>query len=117
MNESQNFMKGNNLIVFLLLHHVVSVGELLVDLQRLEQDAEREKNGRDLLADIKEIALHKGFKVSNNPGSGNCMFHALSEQLEIVKGVKVSHEKLRKKLVQFLEENSVLVSSSERGRP
>jgi len=96
-----------------IMRHQVSVGEPLFDLQRLEQDAEREKNGRDLLADIKEIALHKGFKVSNNPGSGNCMFHALSEQLEIVKGVKVSHEKLRKKLVQFLEENSVLSDGTE----
>ena len=105
------------MIVFLLLYHVVSVGEPLFDLQRMGQDAERETNGRDLLADIKEIALQKGFKISDNPGSGNCMFHALSEQLEIVKGVKVSHEKLRKNLVQFLEENSVLVSSSERGRP
>ena len=38
------------------------------------------------------------------------MFHALSEQLEIVKGIKIQHGQLRQSLVQYLRENPKLVS-------
>ena len=40
------------------------------------------------------------------------MFHALSEQLETVKGIKIQHGQLRQSLVQYLRENPKLVSSS-----
>ena len=51
----------------------------------------------------------KGFVVSNNRGEGNCMFFALSEQLGVIKGIEISHEQLRKTVVQYLLENPALV--------
>jgi len=41
---------------------------------------------------------------------GNCMFYALSEQLNLVKGIKISHADLRKSIVQYLRKNPKLVS-------
>ena len=38
------------------------------------------------------------------------MFYALSEQLEIVEGVKIHHFELRQSLVQYLREHPKLVS-------
>ena len=38
------------------------------------------------------------------------MFYALSEQLEIVKGLKIEHAELRQSLVQYLRMNPTLVS-------
>ena len=74
-------------------------------------DAEmvNKKTTAGLSKDLKKIASDKGFVISENPASGNCMFYALCEQLQSVKGIKVSHRELRKTLVQFLRENSHLV--------
>ena len=36
----------------------------------------------NLTEELTKIASDKGFRISDNQGSGNCMFHALSEQLE-----------------------------------
>ena len=60
--------------------------------------------------DLARIASDKGFTISDNPGSGNCMFYALVEQLRIMKGIEISHCELRANLVKFLEGNSHLVS-------
>ena len=38
------------------------------------------------------------------------MFYALSEQLEVVKGIKIPHGELRQILVQYLRDNPELVS-------
>ena len=40
------------------------------------------------------------------------MFHALSEQLETVKGIIIQHGQLRKILIQYLRENPKLVRCS-----
>ena len=37
------------------------------------------------------------------------MFFALSEQLGLIKGIEISHEQLRKTVVQYLLENPSLV--------
>lgn len=76
------------------------------DVQQLLCDAEKLYGSEDL----QRIALDEGFIISDNQGMGNCMFFALAEQLEIVKGVKISAEELRVNLVKFLKENSNLVS-------
>ena len=60
--------------------------------------------------DLQKIASDKGFIICDNPGSGNCMFHALSEQLQSVKGIQISETELRKKLVEFLGNCHRLVS-------
>ena len=38
------------------------------------------------------------------------MFFALSEQLDVVKGMRISHEEIRQTVVHFLRENTTLVS-------
>ena len=60
--------------------------------------------------DLKNVASERGFVISDNQGGGNCMFFAISEQLELIQGVKLSHKKLRKKVVRYLKENPILVS-------
>ena len=37
------------------------------------------------------------------------MFFALSEQLDLIKGIKISHDELRRTIVQHLRENPKLV--------
>ena len=67
-------------------------------------------SARQLLEGLKKIASDKGFQISGNKGSGNCMFYALSEQLDLVKGIQISYEALRQHIVQYLKENPTLVS-------
>ena len=38
------------------------------------------------------------------------MFFALSEQLDVVKGMRISHEEIRQTVVHYLTEHSTLVS-------
>ena len=40
---------------------------------------------------LQTIAGSKGYEISGNEGSGNCMFHALSEQLSRVKRITMSN--------------------------
>ena len=39
------------------------------------------------------------------------MFFALSEQLDLIKGIQISHDELRRTVVQHLRENPSLVST------
>ena len=64
----------------------------------------------NLPEELKKITLNKGFVISDNQGEGNCMFYALSEQLDSVKRIHISHEELRQRLVQYLKQNPALVS-------
>ena len=79
-------------------------------LHNLRCDAEQVSKKTNLPSDLRTIAANKGFLVSDNQASGNCLFYALSEQLQSVKGIQISHKELRKTLVQFLDENPNLVS-------
>ncbi|KAL9963694.1 hypothetical protein ACROYT_G027225 [Oculina patagonica] len=72
------------------------------DLQQMRYDANKLQTPFE---DLYRIASEQGFEISNNPGDGNCMFYALSDQLQLLKEIQISHEKLRKDLVQFLTEN------------
>ena len=65
-------------------------------------DAEMAKNKTDLSTSLEQIALDKGFIVVDNQGQGNCMFHALSDQLKLVMRISVSHEQLRRVAVDYL---------------
>ena len=73
-------------------------------------EAYRDAGKTDPLLNLKKIAYERGFVISDNQGEGNCMFFAISEQLELIQGVKLSHKKLRKKVVRYLKENPTLVS-------
>ena len=81
---------------------------IIQKLQQMQLDASKVKSRTDLL--LRKIALDRGFRISDNEGLGNCMFYALSEQLEIVKGIKISHGELRQNLVQHLRRYPKLVS-------
>ena len=87
-----------------------SAWNVFPSLQNLQCDAEQVSKKNNLPSDLTTIAANKGFFVSDNQASGNCLFHALSEQLESVIGIQISHKELRKTLVQFLDENPYLVS-------
>ena len=78
----------------------------------MHQDADqRSVNSFNFDSNLRQNAWDKGFIVSDNPGEGDCMFHALSEQLKIVKGIQLSAAELRQQLVQYLQQNPKLVSN------
>ena len=80
-------------------------------IQQIEHSAAGKATSKtDLSLELKRIASDKGFVISDNHGGGNCMFHALSEQLDFVKGIQISHEELRQTIVLNLKSNPKLVS-------
>ena len=86
-------------------------GETTKDLENVKHVIRESKcEGKGVPALNKTDALSgavsdMGLIVSDNDGKGNCLFHALSEQLETVKKIKISHDELRKTLVQYLKKN------------
>ena len=76
----------------------------------MQCDQKKSNKKTDLSEDLQKIAADKGFIIGDNPASGNCMFYALSEQLQSVRGIKISDRELRKKLVEFLAKYPKLVS-------
>jgi len=86
---------------------------IIHDLQQMQCDPNKLKTG--VSVDLPKIALDKGFSICDNPGSGNCMFHALSEQLQSVKGIQILETELRKKLVECLRNSPKLVSQRSTG--
>ena len=85
-------------------------GRIIQNLLLMQLNASKANNKKYLTEELKKISSDKGFKISDNQGSGNCMFYAVSEQLEIVKGIKIQHGELRQTLVHYLRENPKLVS-------
>ena len=79
------------------------------DLEQMQHDATKIIGETNLLEEFKKTASDEGFWISDNKGAGNCMFYALSEQLGLVKGIQISHEALRQRIVQYLEEHPTLV--------
>ena len=84
--------------------------QIFPGLKQMRYDAGKIIGRTQLLGQLKKIASDKGLIISDNRGSGNCMFYALSEQLDLVKGIQISHEALRQHIVQYLKENPTLVS-------
>ena len=83
---------------------------MFVNLQEMQRGVSKVSSNTDLGAELEKIVSDKGFVISDNEGSGNCMFHALSEQLNLVNGIKISHGELRQSIVQYLRKNPKLVS-------
>ena len=83
--------------------------ELLQNLQQMQCNADNTCNKDVLSGNLERIASDKGFMISDNEGSGNCMFHALSEQLHLVKRTTISHTELRRYIVQHLRNIPKLV--------
>ena len=77
----------------------------------MHQDADkRNEKTFDLYSNLKKIAVDRGFRISDNPGGGNCMFYALSGQLKFAKGIQSSAAELRQEIVQYLQQNPKLVN-------
>ena len=77
----------------------------------MQKDADKKNNQTtDFLYDLEKNARDRGFMVLDNPGRGDCMFYALSEQLGLVKGITLSAQELRKNMVQYLKEHPKLVN-------
>ena len=93
-----------------MLYFVGSLNQIIQELQQMQLSASRVKSRTDLSLGLRNIASERGFRMSDNKGLGNCMFYALSEQVEIVKGIKIPHGELRQTLVQYLRSNPKLVS-------
>lgn len=55
---------------------------------------------------LKQIALDKGFEVVDNPGDGDCMYHALSHQLNLEGISCVSYKELRATIADYVEQVS-----------
>ena len=87
-----------------------SAKQSLCDVQQLQRYPRNVTRMTDVSRRLDEIASDKGLTVSHNEGSGNCMFYSLSEQLDLVKGIQISHNELRQHIVQYLEKNPTLVS-------
>ena len=85
-------------------------GQMFMNLQQMQRHVSKVNSNTDLSAELEKIASDKGFVISDNEGSGNCMFYALSEQLNLVKGIKISHGELRQSIVQYLRKNPKKVS-------
>ncbi|CAH3157480.1 unnamed protein product [Pocillopora meandrina] len=81
--------------------------------KQMQLDASKVKSRTDLSLGLQNIASDRGFRVSDNQGLGNCMFYALSEQLEIFKGIKIPHGELRQTLVQYLRSNPKLPNGTD----
>lgn len=96
-------------IVLFCLRLVPVRENVLSELQQISWDT-KVMDAKNVSSNMERIAVKRGFKVSDNPGSGDCMFYALSEQLERVKKIRIPHDEVRKNLVQFLKENPNLVS-------
>ena len=84
---------------------------MFINLQKMQCDVSKVYSNTNLSAELEKIASDKGYVISDNEGSGNCMFHALSEQLNLAKGIRISHGELRQSIVQYLRKNPTLVSS------
>ena len=82
------------------------LGQMFMNLQQMQCDVSKINS----TVELEKIASGKGFVISENEGSGNCMFYALSEQLNLVRGIKISHRELRQSIVQYLLNNPRLVS-------
>lgn len=61
------------------------------------------------ISNLAKKAATEGFVIQDNDGGGNCMFHALSRQLEIILGLQIFHGDLRNEIVEYLKNHRKLV--------
>jgi len=98
-------------ILFCFFQLPLAGGPIFLALQQILLEARIESSKTELSQALKTTALERGFAISDNQGEGNCMFFALSEQLDLIKGIQISHDELRRTIVQHLRENPRLVST------
>ena len=80
----------------------------VMKLHRVMVFQKSQKSGLEML---QRNALLHGLELdSDNAGGGNCLFLAISQQLEKIFGTVRSHQDIRKDLVTFMSENPTLGS-------
>ena len=84
---------------------------IFLALQQILLEANIESSKTELSQTLERTARERGFTISDNQGEGNCMFFALSEQLDHIKRIEMSHGELRRTIVQHLRKNPELVST------
>ncbi|PFX11991.1 uncharacterized protein LOC111318964 [Stylophora pistillata] len=80
--------------------------------QQMQLDPSKVNDKTNLNIDFTKRASDRGYRIVDNKGKGNCMFYALSDQLETVLRSKIEHDELRKALVQYLRVNPTLPNGS-----
>ena len=106
-----NFIdKGKCSVKQISMFELIAVIKAFHKLQEMHQDAGKLQKKADLLKDLEMNASNKGFEIVGNDGEGNCMFHALCDQLKYKKHLEISHQELRKELVKYLQEHPTTVS-------
>ncbi|XP_022809943.1 uncharacterized protein LOC111346958 [Stylophora pistillata] len=90
-----------------------SLDRIIQKLQQMRLDAGQVKRRTDLSLGLRNIASDKGFRIFDNQESGNCMFYALSEQLDIVEKIYIPPCRLRLTLVQYLRRNPELPDGTD----
>ncbi|XP_022809132.1 uncharacterized protein LOC111346088 isoform X2 [Stylophora pistillata] len=114
--EHFSWEKQCDLVLDKMWHKVYDAGlleRIIKNLQRMQICTSKVDSNTNLTEELTTIVSDKGFRISDNQGSGNCMFHALSEQLETVNGIKTQHGQLRRSLVQYLKENPKLPDGTD----
>ncbi|PFX19442.1 E3 ubiquitin-protein ligase RNF213 [Stylophora pistillata] len=86
--------------------------EVIVLLQQMQLNASQVNDNTDLNSELMKNASDRGFIIADNEGLGNCMFYALSNQLEIILGIKIKPDELRQVLVQYLRKNPILANGT-----
>lgn len=82
-------------------------------LQAMHHDADNCTKKADLSQGLQMNASKKGLHIVGNEGKGNCMFHALCDQLKFKKEIVITHQELRKKLVEYLRQHPSLSDGTE----
>ena len=98
-------------ILFYHFHRLLTGKPIFRALQQILLETRIESSKTELSQALERTALEKGFAISDNQGEGNCMFFALSEQLDLVRDIEIPHDELRRTVVQHLWENPRLVST------
>ena len=93
---------------FILFFSLTELPGRHISIPQIEQQAWEDTN--DNKTWLFENFKKKGFLMSVNEGEGNCMFLALSEQLDLKKGITMSQAELRKTVVLYLKKNRTQVS-------
>ena len=93
----------------LCFYKIITAKQAFSKLQAMHHDADNCTKKADLSQGLQMNASKKGLYIVGNEGKGNCMFHALCDQLKFKKEIVITHQELRKKLVEYLRQHPSLV--------
>ena len=90
-------------------------GNLVDNVPRLEEELRRSTTSRyRLMKNIEAVGLR--VHAETHVDDGNCFFHAITFQLELLKistRVEFSPQHLRQEVVQFIRDNEIMMVNSK----